>query len=296
MADFKPLFMIKFIMRISPSFSLGVAVCVFSTIDLVAQDSVSSGDDLLAPYREAATKRWSKEIDAFDVQNESEPDSQDAILFIGSSSIRRWETMATDMAPYRTIRRGYGGAKFTDMGVFVDRIVTPHQYRALVMFVGNGVTGKPKDHTPDQIEELARYIVGVSQKHQTDAPVFLIEITPCEKRFDAWPKIRQVNARLREIALSTPNTYFIPTASHYLKADGTPRAELFVSDRLHLNERGYELWSSLIRRRLDDVFRANAFEAAAEATAAKIAAKNASENAAVATKPEAKKIAPAAAN
>ena len=292
MADFKTLFVNKFIMRISTSFLLGVAVCVFSTIDLLAQDSVSSGDDLLAPYREAATKRWSKAIDDFDVQNESEPDPQDAILFIGSSSIRRWETMATDMTPYRTIRRGYGGAKFTDMGVFADRIVTPHQYRGLVMFVGNGVTGTPEDHTPDQIEELARYIVDVSQKHQTDAPVFLIEITPCEKRFDAWPKIRQVNARLREIALSTPNTYFIPTASHYLKTDGTPRAELFVSDRLHLSERGYELWSSLIRRRLDDVFRANALEA----VAAKNAAKKGTEKAASATKAEVKKIAPAAAN
>ena len=93
----------------------------------------------------------------------------------------------------------------------------------------------------------------MSHKHRPNAPFFLIEITPCESRFSAWPKIRKVNARLREIALSTPNTYFIPTASHYLKPDGTPRPKLFVSDKLHLNESGYQLWSTLIRRRLDDV-------------------------------------------
>ena len=215
-------------------------------------------NDLLSPYREAAEKKWSKSIDAFDSQNETEADPADAIMFIGSSSIRRWSTMATDMAPYRTIRRGYGGAKYTDMAVFVQRLVSPHKYRALVMFVGNGVTGKPEDHTPDQIESLARHIVSVSHRHQPGAPVFLIEITPCEKRFEAWPKIRAVNARLREIALSTPDTYFIPTASHYLKPDGTPRAQMFVEDRLHLNEAGYKQWSTLIRRRLDDVFRSMA--------------------------------------
>lgn len=213
-------------------------------------------EQLLAPYREAAEKRWSKAMDEFDHQNAIETNPSDAILFIGSSSIRRWLTMETDMAPYRTIRRGYGGAKYTDMAVFIKRLISPHQYRAIVMFVGNGVVGKEEDHTPDQIESLARHIVGVSHRHQPGAPFFLIEITPCEKRFAAWHKIRAVNARLREIALSTPDTYFIPTASHYLKADGTPRSELYVEDRLHLSEAGYQLWSKLIRRRLDDVLRA----------------------------------------
>ena len=255
---------IKLMMRLFLLFVTFVVAVSAATENLVAQDGQpevsESAEDALAPYRGAAEKKWSEDIAAFDELNRTESNPDDAILFIGSSSIRRWSTMAIDMAPYRTIRRGYGGAKFTDMAVFVDRLVSPHRYRAIVMFVGNGVVGNPDDHTPDQIETLARHIVTVSQQHQPDAPFFLIEITPCEKRFDAWGKIRAVNARLREIALSTPNTYFIPTASHYLKSDGTPRAELFVEDKLHLSEAGYDLWSTLIRRRLDDVFRAMAAE------------------------------------
>lgn len=241
--------------------SLLIIVCLFAesiaATPLTAQDSSPgtsvSPQALLAPYREAAEKKWSEAITTFDQQNKSETDPDDAILFIGSSSIRRWTTMAADMAPYPTVRRGYGGAKYTDMAVFVDQLISPHDYRAIVMFVGNGVVGKDDDHTPDQIEALTRHIVSVSHQHQPGAPFFLIEITPCEKRFEAWPKIRAVNARLREIALSTPDTYFIPTASHYLNADGTPRPELFVEDKLHLNEDGYKQWASLIRRRLDDV-------------------------------------------
>jgi len=245
-------------MRGFPLIILALSLCPLAAQDTASRPSVSAGvtqaqEALLAPYREAAKKKWATAIDAFDLQNQTETDPADAVLFIGSSSIRRWSTMAADMTPYRTVRRGYGGARYTDMAVFVKRLVSPHQYRAIVMFVGNGVVGAPQDHTPDQIEALTRYIVGVSHTHQPEAPFFLIEITPCERRFDAWPKIRAVNARLREIALSTPDTYFIPTASHYLKPDGTPRPELFVADRLHLNESGYRLWAALIRRRLDDV-------------------------------------------
>lgn len=249
------------------SLSILVFVCVFHVghLDLNAEQpdvAPVSSADLLEPYRQAAEKKWSKAIDAFDQQNAAEKDPSDAILFVGSSSIRLWLSLETDMSPYPTIRRGYGGAKFTDMAVFANRLISPHQYRAAVMFVANDVTGKPGDHTPDEVESLVRYIVDVSHRHQPGTPFFLIEVTPTESRFRAWPQIRVVNARLREIALSTPDTYFIPTASHFLKPDGTPRPELFVQDRLHLSESGYQLWGSLFRRRLDDVFESTESHAA----------------------------------
>ena len=40
------------------------------------------------------------------------------ILFIGSSSIRRWDNMTNQMAPYQVIKRGYGGAHFYDLNSF----------------------------------------------------------------------------------------------------------------------------------------------------------------------------------
>ena len=224
--------------------------------------NVDEPTDFLGPYRAKATEKWEAEIQKLEALDTSQEDPADAILFIGSSSIRRWDGIAVDMAPYRPIQRGFGGSKFSDVAVFAERLMHPHHYRALVMFVGNDVSGKPEDHTPEEVERLVRYIVGVSHQHQPDAPVLLIEVTPCEKRFAVWPQIRDVNVRLREIALSTANTWFVATAGDYLDPTGHPRSELFVEDRLHLNADGYDLWSSLIRRRLDDVLRmAEAFRA-----------------------------------
>ncbi len=231
-------------------------VVVTLSDEVAAEPSLAPSAEFLDSYRAKAVEKWEKAISELEKRNASEENPAHSILFIGSSSIRRWDSIAVDMAPYPTIQRGYGGAKYSDLAVFAERLIRPHQYRALVSFVGNDVSGNPEDHTPDEVERLVRYVVEVSHQHQPEAPVFLIEVTPTEKRFKVWPQIREVNARLREIALSTPNTYFIATAGHFLDPTGHPRSEMFVDDRLHLNRDGYRLWSELIRRRLDEVFRA----------------------------------------
>ncbi len=235
--------------------------CILFVATASAQETATgkvADTSFLDTYREAATKKWEKDIAALEKLDASEADPADGVLLIGSSSIRRWEHAAVDLAPYRIIRRGYGGAKYSDLAVFAERIIQPHQYRAVVMFVGNDVTRSKEDHTPDQVEELVRSIVSVSRDHLPESPFLIVEVTPTQKRLEAWPNIRKLNARLREIALTEPNTYFVATAEHYLDKDDQPRGELFVEDRLHLNEAGYAIWADLIRRRLDEVFRAGA--------------------------------------
>jgi lysophospholipase L1-like esterase len=67
----------------------------------------------------------------------------------------------------------------------------------------------------------------------------------------AWPMIQAVNRALaRECGVRT-GVHFIPTARAFLGAGGQPQADLFVDDRLHLNELGYRIWSAIIKSHLD---------------------------------------------
>lgn len=221
---------------------------------LVAE--VSEPEPVYQRYAEAAEQRWGETIAGIEKRDQDETDPEDAVLFIGSSSVRMWDTIDEDIAPYAAIQRGYGGARFSDLAVFAERLITPHRYKALVVFVGNDVTGSSRDHSLEEIERLARYVVGVSKAHQEDAPVLLVEVTPTASRFAAWPKIRKVNHLLREITLTEPDTYFVDTAEYFLDAENEPVDRYFRSDRLHQNEQGYAVWAALIKRRLDEVFRA----------------------------------------
>jgi len=217
-------------------------------------------ESVYARYAEAAEKRWASEMARIEKLNATETHPDDAVLFIGSSSIRLWDTIQADVAPYQPIQRGYGGARYSDLAVFAERLITPHRYRAMVVFVGNDVTGSDGDLSLSEIERLARYVVGVSRAHQPDAPVLLVEVTPTSSRYRVWPQIRRVNDLLREITLTEPNTYFIPTAEYYLDPQNKPVDRYFRSDLLHLNEQGYAVWTALIKRRLDEVVRAGATE------------------------------------
>ena len=230
------------------------ALLVLTTVLLSFSAKLSScfGQDILDKYSEAARERWEKDIQQLEALDASESYPEDAILFIGSSSIRLWKSIDEDMKPYVPIRRGYGGAKYKDLAVFADRLIKPHQFKAMVVFVANDVTGNENDTPMEDLQKLVKHVIATGQKHQPDAPVFLVEVTPTSSRFKAWSRIREVNQMLRDLALTTPGVHFIATAEHFLNDEKQPRDELFVEDRLHLNSEGYKLWSSLIKPVLRD--------------------------------------------
>jgi lysophospholipase L1-like esterase len=58
---------------------------------------------------------------------------------------------------------------------------------------------------------------------------------------------------IREVCQKHYNTYFIDTEQNFLTSGGLPRNELFIADRLHLNEEGYALWTEIIKKELNKV-------------------------------------------
>ncbi len=221
---------------------LGEATELFGQVD----------DSLL---RQQSHERWQPEVQRLLQLDQTESYPDDAVLFIGSSSIRLWDTIADDMAPWVPIRRGFGGSKTLDVAVVAPQLIQSHQYAALVIFVANDISGEAEnsDVDPEQVANWMLEILDVSRRHRPTAPIVIIEITPTARRWHVWDKQRRLNHRLRELALTQPHTYFLPTAEYFLTATGEVRSELFVADQLHLNAAGYELWSQLLRRRLDEL-------------------------------------------
>lgn len=221
---------------------------------LVAFLFLASSCNPLKKYADSVTV-WEKDIAAFETLDKSENDPEDAVLFTGSSSIRLWSSIKEDIAPYKPIRRGFGGAKYSDMAWYAERIIHPHQYKALVVLVGNDISGSPKDKSPEEIIRLVKYIVKVSQKHAPGKPVFFIEVTPTPARWSIWSKIKHANDALEKYIDSQKNIYFIKTSSCFLTEKGEIRNEFFMPDGLHLNSNGYSVWSNAIKDKLNSVLK-----------------------------------------
>lgn len=219
--------------------------------DLSESQKAFCSKNSLLEYAEKASK-WKAEVDRLSENNATEGSDSD-ILCLGSSSFRLWESINKDMAPYKMLRRAYGGAKYCDLAIFTPKLINGLKYRAVLIFVGNDITGSDIDKTPSEIVRLANLVIASIRCQKPTVPVFLIAITPTPSRFKVWPKIQEANQALEAFATGQPNTFFIKTGTSYLTANGEPRSEFFLKDNLHQNQQGYDLWSSIIKRSLSRV-------------------------------------------
>jgi lysophospholipase L1-like esterase len=206
----------------------------------------------LEQYR-SEVEEWEESIKAFESLDRTETYSDDSLLFVGSSSILLWSTIAEDMAPYPVIQRGFGGSRLSDVAWYAKRLIYPHEFKALVMFVANDISGNERDKSPDEVGRLLKYILDVVREKYPETPFFYIEITPTAKRWDVWPQIREANRILKAVCDGDPNAYFISTSRHYLRDDGIPNPALFREDELHLNRAGYLKWNEIIKAAIHPV-------------------------------------------
>ncbi len=176
------------------------------------------------------------------------PDS--AILFAGSSSIRLWDDIDKDMAPYAVIQRGYGGASYTDLAYYIERIVYPHQFDALVIFAGNDIWGKETDRSPKEISRLLTYIVRKVEKKYGKVPVFVIEVTHVPARAHLIAAIDAENKALQAVCDQFVQVYWIPTRQIYLTPTGEINTALFREDSVHQNQEGYRQWTQAIKQKI----------------------------------------------
>ena len=198
--------------------------------------------------------KWEPDIQKFEQLDKTNTYPEDAILFAGSSSIRLWETLEKDMAPYNVIQRGFGGSKLADFAVYGRRIIDPHPCKAIVIFIANDITGGDKDKSPEEVAGLFRILLKNIRRTHPDTPVFWIAVTPSPSRWKVWPEIQEASTLIKNICDNQKNTYFIRTDFAFLGDNGEPIAELYRDDRLHLTAKGYAVWTEIIKKELKKVF------------------------------------------
>jgi len=197
------------------------------------------------------TGKWESEIAAFDKLNQTEKYPENSILFVGSSSIRLWNTIQKEMAPYPVIQRGFGGSRTPDVVQYMKRIAYPHRFSAVVIFVANDINGSQEDLSPTETLMNFKKMVKILRSKYKKQPVFIVEITPSQSRWKQWPLIQQTNAMLKAFCEKGKNLVFIDTAKSYLNEKGEPNNDLFRDDLLHLNHQGYLIWGKLIKGEID---------------------------------------------
>jgi lysophospholipase L1-like esterase len=207
---------------------------------------------MLAPALVAAQAnhaQWNGAIEAFEASDRSKPPPQHAVLFIGSSSIEHWKSVAADFPEVPVINRGFGGSELGDSTYFADRIIKPYHPRAIVLYAGDN--DLYDGHTPRQVRDDFAAFVSKARSFDPGVPIAFVAIKPSMARKALLPKIKQANGLVRKYAASHHGISYIDVFKPMLGADGQPQPKWFIQDGLHMNRMGYALWIDKLRPWVD---------------------------------------------
>src|SRR3546814_16633404 len=93
----------------------------------------------------------------------------------------------------------------------------------------------------------AQFVAFMHRKREVHGatPVFFISAKPSPARWQQFAAQSDLNRRIEAMADREQDLVFVNVADPML-ANGEPRADLYISDRLHMNHKGYALWKENI--------------------------------------------------
>ena len=180
----------------------------------------------------------------------AEPTAEGSIVFVGSSSLRFWETLERDMAPLPVVNRGFGGAQMVHVARAAKALVVPVRPRAVVVYAGDNDLDAGTGKNAETVLTDYQTFVSIVHAAVPEAIVYFLTIKPSVLRWDRWPEMSRANARIAAWSEGDDRLRVIDMGPATIGADGLPRADRFRFDGLHLNEEGYAAWTSIVRPRL----------------------------------------------
>jgi len=167
------------------------------------------------------------------------------VLFVGSSSIRKWDDLTQVFAKYNALNRGIGGAVINDITFYLNDVVFPYQPRQIVLYVGeNDIVND--NVTADTVLNRTIALYKAIRAKLPNTPIAYISIKPSPSRDKFRNKAVASNELIKKFLAGESNTTYIDIFPQMLK-DGKSRNELFVGDMLHMNRDGYAIWEKAVK-------------------------------------------------
>ena len=226
-------------------FPIVTVIALFAFLSLIARAEpgvAAAGQTIAKPHDFA---KWEKDIAAFEKSDAVNPPPKHAVLFIGSSGIVRWKTLAADYPGTTILNRAFGGNQIADSTHFATRMIFPYEPRMIFIRAGgNDIhAGRP----PEEVFNDYKVFVSTVRAKLPEVPIAYIGLSPSPSRWNEKPAGDKLNALISAYVKEQKNLIFIDDTRISLDSDGKIRPELFVEDLLHFNEAGYKLMAEAVR-------------------------------------------------
>lgn len=176
---------------------------------------------------------------------------RNAILFVGSSSIRKWEDVQDYFPGETIINRGFGGSELTDAIRYANDIILPYHPRQIVIYSGENDLAYSDTITPAIVLARFKRLFNIIRSAMPGVPVIYISIKPSPSRQRLMSEMLTANKFIKQFLHSKRKTIFVDVYHKMLDENGKPMKDIFLDDNLHMNAKGYHIWQKALEPYLE---------------------------------------------
>ena len=192
---------------------------------------------------------FTEEIAKFELLDKKQSPPKNPIVFVGSSSVRKWQDLESTYPGYPILNRGFGGSNFKDLMYYADQ--TMFKYKPSKIFIYEGDNDLAQGDSPELVFENLLKTVKMIRDELGDVPVVIISPKPSIARWNLKRAYETVNSYFKTYAEFHDNIEFVDVWTPSLDKNGMVLQDIFVEDNLHMNDKGYEIWRKTILPLLD---------------------------------------------
>lgn len=220
-----------------------------------------------------------KSLESSIVAYEQEPIEKGKILFYGHSLFTRWgspkygyrrldEDIRMKDGSLAVVNHGFGTSTAEELLYYYDRMVRPWEPRALVVatYANDGLYA----YSPEQVVDVLSRLLHWARTDFPGIKLYIVEDHPRPsagdvKLPDKWNNVTHRRNKYHEmihVYAQTHEDTKVISLWNQPELFETPedvgdfhkvRAELFVADRVHPNQDGYDVFAKIFREALDEL-------------------------------------------
>ena len=195
----------------------------------------------------AQQPRYYNDIQRFKKQDSIKMPPQHAILFIGSSSFTKWTDVQNYFPEYTIINRAFGGSTLPEVINYANDIVFPYSPKQVIIYCGENDLASSDTITPTIVLNRFKQLFEIIRKESGSVNIAYVSIKPSPIRKKNQIKAEQANELIRKFLKTKPKAAFIDVYHSMLLKERNINGEIFTSDSLHMNAKGYAIWQKAIQ-------------------------------------------------
>ena len=167
------------------------------------------------------------------------------IVFAGSSILRRWTALTTQMAPLPIVNVSLDGASTYDLLSILGPRVIPRKPKVVVYYGGSNDVD-----VGESAEAIVGRVVQFNDRLKAALPearLVFVSVNRSPDHEDLWPVIDDINQQMHAYAMTHPLVDFVDVNPALFNRDGSPRIDVYMPDQRHLRRPAYEDLAGILK-------------------------------------------------